>query len=388
MKISVLTPNFSANCFGRAWLLARILQKRFDVEVIGPAFGCGIWGPLKDSCDFETKVVRGFADGKFEVKKMLRMIQGDVIYASKPVMPSFGIGLMKKVRTRKPLVLDIDDYELGFGKKFYDSLGILKKINDFRLTALNLNSYYYTVILDKLVFFANAITVAGKVLHSRYGGTIIYHGRDINAFNPETIDERKYRREYLPDTNENTFIMGFVGTPRPHKGVEDIIYALKLSKNADIVLLIIGSNQGEYCNMLRKMVKELGIAGRVIFFPEQPFDKLPSFLSIIDLVAIPQRKMWGSYGQVPAKIFDAMAMAKPIVSTDTGDIPDIIGGCGWVVESQNPRKLAKAIQHVFDHPEDAKIIGLKAREKLRNRYSWAVIERQLFSVFENLKQIK
>lgn len=42
MKISILTPDFSHNCFGRAWLLAKVLQRHYDIEVIGPAFGDGI----------------------------------------------------------------------------------------------------------------------------------------------------------------------------------------------------------------------------------------------------------------------------------------------------------------------------------------------------------
>jgi len=47
MKISILTPDFSHNCFGRPWLLAKVLQKHYDVEMIGPAFGDGIWSPLR-----------------------------------------------------------------------------------------------------------------------------------------------------------------------------------------------------------------------------------------------------------------------------------------------------------------------------------------------------
>ena len=59
MKISILTPNFSENCFGRAWLLAKLLQPHFDIEMIGPAFGNGIWEPLKNLCNFRVKIING-----------------------------------------------------------------------------------------------------------------------------------------------------------------------------------------------------------------------------------------------------------------------------------------------------------------------------------------
>ena len=151
MKISILTPDVSSNCFGRTWLLAKLLQRNFDIEVIGPAFKSKIWRPLEAGCNFKMKIVKGFPNGQFEFKKMLSMIQGDVIYASKPQMASFGVGLLKKIRNKIPLVLDIDDWELGFGKEFYDSLIWPKKLNDFLLSIRNWNSYYYTILLDNLL---------------------------------------------------------------------------------------------------------------------------------------------------------------------------------------------------------------------------------------------
>ena len=42
MKISILSPDLSQNCLGRAYLLAKILQSHYEVEIIGPVFGNGI----------------------------------------------------------------------------------------------------------------------------------------------------------------------------------------------------------------------------------------------------------------------------------------------------------------------------------------------------------
>ena len=104
---------------------------------------------------------------------------------------------------------------------------------------------------------------------------------------------------------------------------------------------------------------------RVIFFPQQPFEILPEFLSITDLVVVPQAERSASYAQVPAKIFDAMAMAKPIIATNVSDIPEILDGCGWIVDPGNPKQLAETIQYVFNHPFESKKMGYKAREKCK-----------------------
>lgn len=385
MKISVLTPDFSHNCFGRAWLLAKVLQRHYNVEVIGPAFGEGIWKPLTNACDFDIKMVKGYAKGHFELKKMLSMISGDVIYASKPLMPSFGVALIKKFMTRKPVILDIDDWELGFGKEFYDSLIWPKKIKDFLLSMSDLSSYYYTVILNKFVPFANDITVSGKILHSIYGGTIIWHGRDVETFNPQKFNKIALKKKYLDDKDKNVFVISFIGSPRPHKGLEDLIDAVSLLKNKNFLLMVVGIEENDYCSNLKKRVEDLGLKEKVKYFSLQPFEKLPEFLSITDLVVIPQRERPASYGQIPAKIFDAMAMAKPIISTKVSDIPEILDGCGWIVEPEDPKRLAEKIQYVFNHPYEAEEMGWKAREKCKQRISWNIIEERLIKLFEKYR---
>ena len=385
MKISILTPDFSHNCFGRAWLLAKVLQRHYDVEMIGPAFGDGIWGPLKNSCDFEIKMVKGYVNGQFQFKKMLNMISGDVIYASKPLMASFGVGLVKKVRSRKPLVLDIDDWELGFGKEYFDSLNWYNKIYYFRSSILNFNSYYYNIILNRFIKFANAITVSGNVIRSKYGGTVVWHGRDPDVFNHQKLSKTKLKKKYLPEISENLFVISFIGTPRPQKGLEDIIDAMVLIEHERFLLMIIGSNNGSYSKSLKKRAKDSNIGERILFLPEQPFTKLPEFLAITDLVVIPQCRGPASYAQVPAKIFDAMAMAKPIISTNVPDISEILDNCGWIVEPENPRQLAKTIQYVYEHPIEAKEKGKKARDKCKRKYSWEIMEGELTSIFGKYK---
>jgi len=92
-----------------------------------------------------------------------------------------------------------------------------------------------------------------------------------------------------------------------------------------------------------------------------------------------------SRGQLPAKIFYAIAMAKPIIATNVSDIPEILDGCGWIVEPENPKQLAKTIKYVFDHPVEAKERGKKARQKCKREYSLEIMENKLIAIFEKYK---
>lgn len=169
MKISILSPNLSDNTLCRAWELAMALKKPYEVEIVGPIFGDNIWLPVasaSSACDFEVKMVRGKTNGRFELRKMLKMISGEVVYASSPLMPSFGVALINKARTGIPVVLDIDDPLLSFMSQFYESSNWIKKIKHFGASMFDFNSYNYIYILNKLIRFADSITVSGKILQA------------------------------------------------------------------------------------------------------------------------------------------------------------------------------------------------------------------------------
>ena len=127
-------------------------------------------------------------------------------------------------------------------------------------------------------------------------------------------------------------ILMFLGTPRPHKGIDDLLMAFNKIDNPDLNLVIIGvENQQKFLNKIETSVKD-----RVIILPKIPFNKLPEFLSVADIIVIPQRRTSDSVGQIPARLFDAMCMAKPILATRVSDIPEVLGECGYLVEPNEP----------------------------------------------------
>jgi glycosyltransferase involved in cell wall biosynthesis len=126
----------------------------------------------------------------------------------------------------------------------------------------------------------------------------------------------------------------------------------------------------------------MGIALRLM--GEIPFAEVPHYLAAADLVAVPQRLTSDTVGQVPAKLFDAMALARPIVSTRVSMIPEILDGCGLVVSPCDPGELAGALAYLLDHADEARSMGLKARERCVQRYSYATARQLLFPLVERI----
>jgi glycosyltransferase involved in cell wall biosynthesis len=115
-----------------------------------------------------------------------------------------------------------------------------------------------------------------------------------------------------------------------------------------------------------------------------PFAEVPRYLAAADIVVVPQRDTSDTRGQTPAKLFDAMALARPIVSTRVSMIPEILDGCGCLVTPGDVGALAGAIGYLLDHPEEAAALGQKARARCVADYSFTAARRRLFPLVERV----
>src|ERR1700690_4391158 len=96
---------------------------------------------------------------------------------------------------------------------------------------------------------------------------------------------------------------------------------------------------------------------------------MPEFLDLADLVVLPLVNSLLAQSQTPCKVFEAMAMAKPVIATAISDLPLILDRCGWVVPPQDADALALAIADVLRDESAAAARGRAAREKCSSLYS-------------------
>ncbi len=342
-RVAVVSWDLTHNPVGRAWMLADLLSRWADPELVGPlfpAYGDNLWAPLRESD--RTVPVRGFSAHSFSsfVAGAIRLVAQspcDVAWVSKPRLPSLLIGFLYKLIHGAAVICDVDDDELAFvgAERPLDIAEFLASVShaDWREPY----GARWTQLAQSMLAFADATTVCNPVLQRKHGGFLIRHARDEALFNPARFDRREVRARYgFSDFDK---VVLFLGTPRRHKGILALVEALRALKDPAVVLCIIGSIPD------RSLGEELdrydGI--RIVRHPDIAFSKVPECNAMADVVCVLQDSDNAiSHFQTPAKITDALAMGAPVIAFPTPPVADLVERGGIVATS--PAELAESLR--------------------------------------------
>ncbi len=373
MKICILCFDLSNNSLGRAGLLAMALTPQHEVEIIGPSRSGEIWLPMKEmGIPIRLYPWKRYPFFISTIRKMIKDIDADLLIACKLRPTSFGIALIKKWTTKIPVLVDIDDWELGF---LYHS-GFWGKVGRF-LNFSNPNGLPYTWLMERFTGFADSIIVSNRFLQNKFSGSLVYHCRDTSTLDPSKFDSSTIKAKL---GLKNKRVVMFLGTPRAHKGIQELFMAIEKINDPLVKLVLIGTDSSVQMHIDKMKTNR----DKVVVFPKIPFKELPEHLAAADILVIPQRQTTDTEGQIPAKLFDAMAMAKPIITTPISDIPEVLDGNGFLIEPGNPDQLAKTIDYIFANQEEAQQKGQNARKRCQELYDIKVMQSELTLQIKNI----
>lgn len=383
LKVSLIVSDLSGGGAVRAFLLGQVLrQLDCQVEVVGFQFGKELYAIPPEGVPVVAIPGKKLPGWFGSVRKLLPYLDGDVLYAVKPKPSSFGVGLIRRWQTKKPLILDMDDWELSWcggddwryqasPKQFYRDL--FKPNGQLREPDHPL----YVKWLERLVSKADALTIDTNFLQQRFGGVYVANGKDTDLFDPSPYDPEVSRARYGLSGYR---VLMFPGAPRPHKGVEDVLEALELLNQPDLRVVIIGgSPYDDYDDRLKQRWGKW-----IIQIPRSPVEKMPEIVSAAHVVVVPQRDTLTARAQFPLKLSDGMAMGKPIISTRVGDIPEILGETGYLVDPNAPQQIAQTIEHIFQHWDEAQTKGIQARQRCVEHYGMKAMAGALGEILQQV----
>ncbi len=382
LKVSVVAPDLSGGGTTRVYLVANALQQLgCQVTVVGAQFAEQLYPVPPANLTVNAVPAKRSLQYLANLKQLLGQIQGDVIYAIKPRPTSFGTALLKRITAHppvRPVLVDIDDWEMSWVSNYRPSFkqvarDILKPDGALH----NPEHPLYLEWMEKLVAKADGVTVTTQFLKQRFGGHYLPNSKDTDIFNPADYDSAASRQKYGLAPYR---VLMFPGTARPHKGLEDVLIALDQLNQPDLRLVIVGGRKPD--SYETDLFERWG--QWLIKLPRFSINEMAEVVSAAHMVVVPQRDQSTAKAQFPLKLTDGMAMAKPILSTRVGDIPEILGDTGYLVDPESPDQIADQLTHIFQNPQAAAIKGQQARQRCIDCYSTAMMATRLRTVLAEL----
>ncbi|MEW1954966.1 glycosyltransferase [Terrabacter sp. NPDC080008] len=161
-------------------------------------------------------------------------------------------------------------------------------------------------------------------------------GTDLNVFTPRAYAVRP--RE-VP-------VVGFAGRLEPGKGADVLLRAAALEPGLRVRLVGDGPERGA----LEALVRTLGIADRVELLGSLEPEALAEFYRELDVLAVPSLSTSSWVEQFGRVAIEAMACGTPVVVSDSGALPEVVGDAALVVAENDPAQLAKALAAVTQDP--------------------------------------
>jgi len=219
---------------------------------------------------------------------------------------------------------------------------------------------------------------AGQVLRAKgYTGAleVVPNAVDADLFRPM---DREACRQELGVTG---FVAGYVGRLVEEKGLMDMVEALPHCP-ADVNLLFVGN--GSFQEALEQRAQTLGVMPRIRFLRARPAETLPTVMNALDVLMLPSRTTATWKEQFGRVLIEAHACGIPIIGSDSGAIPDVIGQGGLIVPERQPYALAEAIGRLHANAEQCHAMGRAGREQVEAQYTWERVAQRMYAIYTKL----
>lgn len=220
-------------------------------------------------------------------------------------------------------------------------------------------------------------TLARRDPYSRTPVRVIPPGVDVEQFRPDAEAGRTVRDRLGWGSADP--VVGFLGRFVPQKGVTTLLDALRRSRSPWRALFVGGGPlEGE----LRRFAESY--PGRVHVQTGVPHADVPSWLHAMSVLCAPSRTTPAWREQFGRMLIEAMAAGVPVVASDSGEMPFVVGDAATVVSESDVSAWTSAIDGLLQDDRRRSELAGRGLARARLHYAWPVVARAHLDFFEEL----
>lgn len=184
------------------------------------------------------------------------------------------------------------------------------------------------------------------------------------------IDPTQFKRE--PNLPLRTrlglggFTIGYLGRLVEEKGLLTLVEAVARLEG-DHHLLLVG--RGPLRERLMRRAAELGLADRMVIIDPIPHDEVPAYLNCMDVLVLPSLTTPRWQEQFGHVLIEAMACQVPVVGSDSGAIPEVIGDAGLIFPEGSVKDLRAKLSLLASNPALKEEWGNKGRRRVLENFT-------------------
>jgi colanic acid biosynthesis glycosyl transferase WcaI len=224
------------------------------------------------------------------------------------------------------------------------------------------------------------VTVPTRGMHARLSARVappgkvvlLTNGVDVDLYRPQPPDRDLARRLGL----EGRKVILYAGTHGLAQGLGVVLDAARLTDDPDILYVLAGEGADKAALVARAASERLA---NVRFLPNQPKASMPSLLNLAYAAVITLRPLDIFKAALPSKMFESMAIARPIVGSVWGEAAELIeqAGCGLVAVPGDAVALRDAVVTLAADPDGAGEMGRRGRDYVVEHFNRAKIASRL-----------
>ena len=210
------------------------------------------------------------------------------------------------------------------------------------------------------------------------------------------VNEDLFRPQKKPDLannlgiKEDDFIIGFVGRFVEEKGILTLLKAVESLPKQNWKLLLLG--RGELKEKIVQESKKNGIEDKVIIVESVAHDQVPQYINLMSVLVLPSETTYkfktltavGWKEQFGHVLIEAMACKVPVIGSNSGEIPNVIGEAGLIFSEGDNLALKNCLSSLMLDKKLASELSERGYQRILNYYTNKALAQKSLSFYESL----